>query len=173
MSGLVNVLVVVAVVAVVIVRQFRTARVDEDRRWWLLPGILAVIALRKPDLLDPAHHVASGLLLGVEVLVGLAGGAGWAWTTKMWAESDGSVWTKSGKASLGVWAGSFALRAVLYAVGAAFGVHQHSGALMLSLAAMLLVRSGIVTYRAQLLKSDAAHSASYGDGVPRYTKERV
>ncbi|MYR58434.1 DUF1453 domain-containing protein, partial [Streptomyces sp. SID625] len=33
MSGLVNVLVIVAVAALVIFRQFRARRIDADRRW--------------------------------------------------------------------------------------------------------------------------------------------
>jgi hypothetical protein len=142
MSGLVNALVIVAVVAVVIVRQFRARRIDTDRRWWLLPVILAVVALREPGILDAHHHTESALLLGVELLIGLATGAGWAWTTRLWVEEDGSVWSKSTKASGGVWIVGIALRVGLIALGAVVGVHQDSSALMLGLAATLLVRSG-------------------------------
>ncbi|SER97467.1 Protein of unknown function [Streptomyces sp. yr375] len=174
MSGLVNALVIVVVAAVVIVRQFRASRIDTDRRWWLLPAILAVITLREPDLLDARHHTASALLLGAEMIVGLAIGAAWAWTTRIWVESDGAVWSKSTKASAAVWAVGIGLRMGLFAVGALMGVHQHSSALMLGLAATLLVRSGILIWRTRSLSQAPVYATAYGDHVPRSAwKERV
>ncbi|MFB7511212.1 DUF1453 domain-containing protein, partial [Streptomyces broussonetiae] len=80
MSGLVNALVIVAVAAIVIARQFRARAINTDRRWWLLPVILAVVALREPGILDAHHRAESAVLLVVELLIGLAMGAGWAWT---------------------------------------------------------------------------------------------
>lgn len=174
MSGLVNALVIVAVVAVVIVRQFRARQIGTDRRWWLLPVILGVVALREPGLLDAHHHTTSAILLGVELVIGLATGAGWAWTTRLWAESDGSVWSKSTKASGGVWVVGIALRVGLMALGAAVGVHQDSSALMLGLAATLLVRSGVLTWRAQSFTGTAVSAPAYGFGMARPArKERV
>ncbi|HEY8980320.1 MAG TPA: DUF1453 domain-containing protein [Streptomyces sp.] len=175
MAGLVNVLVIVAVVAVVIGRQFRAAPVGPGRRWWLLPGILAVMASQQPGVLDAGHRTASAVLLGVEVLVGLVTGAGWGWTTRMWVAQDGVVWRKSGKASAGVWGIGVLLRVGLFEVGAAIGVHQSSSVLMLSLAATLLVRSGVVAWRAQQLDRTLAGPATpYGDEVSRFrTKEHV
>ncbi|MGW1378604.1 hypothetical protein ACWD6P_30680 [Streptomyces sp. NPDC002446] len=52
------------------------------------------MALRQPGLLDPHHHTSSAVLLAVELLIGLACGAGWAWTTHIWTDEDGVVWTK-------------------------------------------------------------------------------
>ncbi|MFJ2889082.1 DUF1453 domain-containing protein [Streptomyces sp. NPDC087305] len=174
MSGLVNALVIVAVVAVVIVRQFRARQIGTDRRWWLLPVILGVVALREPGLLDAHHHTASALMLGVELVIGLVTGAGWAWTTRLWVESDGSVWSKSTKASGGVWVVGIALRVGLMALGAAVGVHQDSSALMLGLAATLLVRSGVLTWRAQSFTGTAVSAPAYGFGMARPArKERV
>ncbi|MER7929910.1 DUF1453 domain-containing protein [Streptomyces sp. NPDC096057] len=174
MSGLVNALVIVAVVAVVIVRQFRARQIGTDRRWWLLPVILGVVALREPGLLDPHHHTASALLLAVELVIGLVTGAGWAWTTRLWVESDGSVWSKSTKASGGVWLVGIALRVGLVALGAAVGVHQDSSALMLGLAATLLVRSGVLAWRAQSFTGTAEFAPAYGFGMGRPArKERV
>ncbi|MDX2680698.1 CcdC protein domain-containing protein [Streptomyces soliscabiei] len=173
MSGLVNALVIVAVAVLVIGRQFRASRIDTDRRWWLLPGILAVIALREPNLLDVRHPTESALVLGAEVIVGLVMGAAWAWTTRIWVEPDGAVWSKSTKASAAVWAVGIGLRAALFAVGALMGVHQHSSALMLGLAGTLLVRSGILIWRTQSL-SQATATTAYGDHLPRSAwKERV
>jgi hypothetical protein len=174
MSGLVNALVTVAVAALVIVRQFRASRIDTDRRWWLLPGILAVMALREPDLLDTRHATASALVLGAQVIVGLFMGAAWAWTTRIWVEPDGAVWSKSTKASAAVWAVGIGLRAGVFAIGALMGIHQHSPALMLGLAGTLLVRSGILIWRTQSLNQASAPAMAYGDHLPRSAwKERV
>lgn len=167
MSGLVNVLVIVAVVALVIVRQFGARRIGTDRRWWLVPAILAVVALREPGILDPHHPTGSVLLLGAELLIGLAIGAGWAWTTRLWAAADGAVWSKSTKASAGVWIVGIALRVGLFALGALVGVHQDSSALMLGLAATLLVRSGILVWRARIFTPADGSAAAYGDGMAR------
>ncbi|MGW5772534.1 DUF1453 domain-containing protein [Streptomyces longwoodensis] len=175
MSGLVDALVIVAVAALVIARQMRAVRVDADRRWWLLPGILVVVALREPGLLDAHHHATSAVLLATELLVGLAIGAGWAWTTRLWTEPDGTVWSKSTKASAGVWLVGIAVRVGLFALGTALGVHQGSAALMIALAATLLVRSGVLVQRARWTQGPAG-SPAYGDEVsrsPRRRKERV
>lgn len=174
MSGLVNALVIVAVVAVVIGRQFRAHRIDTDRRWWVLPAVLAVVALREPCILDAHHHTESAVLLGVELVIGLATGAGWAWTTRLWVEGDGAVWSKSTKASGGVWIVGIALRVGLFALGAAVGVHQDSSALMLGLAATLLVRSGILVWRAQSVTGVAGSAPAYGFDMARAArKERA
>ena len=169
MSGLVNALLIAAVAAVVIVRQFRAGRVDTDRRWWALPGILTVLALREPDLLDADHHTASVAIVASELLVGLAVGAGWAWTTRIWIEADGAVWSKGTKASVVIWTVGIGMRAGLFACGVMVGVHQGSSALLLALGATLLVRSGILTWRVQSLHRTPASALTRanGDGVPR------
>ncbi|MGW2468846.1 DUF1453 domain-containing protein [Streptomyces bauhiniae] len=166
MSGLVDALVIVAVAVLVIGRQFRTHAIDAERRWWLAPAILAVMALRGPGIVDSHHRIESLALLVAEVAVGLATGAGWAWTTRIWRAADGVVWSRSTKASAAVWAGGIALRAGLFGLGYALGVRQDSAALMLGLAATLLVRGGITAWRARLLASSPAPAPAYGDGTP-------
>jgi len=174
MSGLVNGLAIAAVVALVLVRQFRAQPIGTGKRWWLLPVILAVVALREPGIVDAHHRTASVVLLGTELLIGLATGAGWAWTTRIWAEQDGSVWSKSTKASVTVWIVGIALRVGLFALGAAVGVHQDSSALLVALAATLLVRSGILVWRAQSIAPAAGAATAYGDHLARPArKERV
>lgn len=174
MSGLVDALLIVAVAVLVIARQFRASRIDTGRRWWLLPVILAVVALREPGLVDARHHVASVTLLAAELLTGLAVGAGWGWTTRTWSESDGAVWSKGTRATAIVWAVGIGLRVGLFALGAALGVHQDSSALLLALAATLLVRSGILVRRAQSTRPAAARPSAYGDPKFRSAgKERV
>jgi hypothetical protein len=174
MSGLVDALVILAVVVLVIARQFRTRRTTTDRSWWVVPAVLVFLALREPGLLDPDHRTLSVLLLGAELLVGLAIGVGWAWTTRMWRTPDGTVWSRSSKAGALVWTVGIALRASLFGLGAALGLHQDSSALLLALAVTLLVSSGIMVRRAQTLPPTSGQSTAYGDGMPQpLRKERV
>ncbi|MFJ3622538.1 DUF1453 domain-containing protein [Streptomyces iakyrus] len=167
MSGFVDAVVIVVVAAAVIARQFRARRIDGERRWWVLPVILVAFALREPVMLDAHHHTASALLFGAELLVGLATGAGWAWTTRIWVEPDGTVWSRSSTASVAVWAVGIGLRIGLFALGTAVGVRQDSSALLLGLAGTLLVRAGILARRGQSLRPGASLSGAYGDGATR------
>ncbi|MHB9858548.1 DUF1453 domain-containing protein [Streptomyces sp. YIM S03343] len=174
MPGLVKVLVIAAVAVLVIARQFGAREITTERRWWVLPAVLAVVALGEPGTLDAHHRTGSGVLLGAELVIGLAIGAGWAWTTRIWAEPDGAVWSRSTRASLAVWGLGIAVRVGLFALGAALGVYQNSSALMLALAATLLVRSGFLVLRAQSLTATAGPAPAYGDhGVRPARKERV
>ncbi|WP_430383114.1 DUF1453 domain-containing protein [Streptomyces sp. P10-4] len=173
MSGLVNALVIVAVGAMVITRQVRARAIDTDRRWWVLPVVLAVIALREPGVLDPHHRTESAALLAVELLIGLATGAGWAWTTRVWTAPDGVIWTKSTKASAAVWVAGIALRAGVFALGSLLGLHQDSSALLLGLAATLLVRAGILARRARFVSAVSGPAPAYGDDNRSAWKERV
>ncbi|TJZ41587.1 DUF1453 family protein [Streptomyces piniterrae] len=154
MSGSLNTLVTVVVVAMVFIRQFQAQRVTaESKNGWLIPAVLAVMALRKPGLLDSAHHTLSVVLLAAGVAIGLASGAAWAWTSRMWTDDDGGVWTKGGWATAGVWFGGMALRLGLVGIAAALGIHQGTPATMLAVAAMLLTRTGVTTWRAQSLRA--------------------
>ncbi|MEU9621193.1 MULTISPECIES: DUF1453 domain-containing protein [unclassified Streptomyces] len=172
MSGLVNVLVIVAVVAVVVVRQCSARRISDDRRWWILPGILLVVSLRDHGLVDAHHEALSVAVLGAELAVGLATGAGWGWTSRLWREADGSLWSKGTKATVLVWTGGLALRAALYGAAALMGIHQGSAALMSALAVTLAVRSGVLMWRAGQMSPAYGGSA---DGMSSQSawKDRV
>jgi hypothetical protein len=101
MSGFTDVLVALAVVALIVVRQIRPQPAG-SRRWWLVPAVLVLLVLREPGTVDGRHQVASVLLLTVELVTGLLMGAAWAWTSRMWTEPDGSVWVRGTKATLAV-----------------------------------------------------------------------
>ncbi len=161
MSGLVNVVVIVAVIALVVVRQCSARRISGDQRWWVLPGILLVMALRDPGLVDRHHETLSVVVLGTELVVGLVTGAAWGWTARLWRAEDGALWSKGTKATVYVWTGGLVLRVALYGAAAALGIHQGSSALMMALAVTLLVRGGVLARRA------AGISASYGDAADR------
>ncbi|MER5686289.1 DUF1453 domain-containing protein [Streptomyces sp. NPDC002205] len=159
MSGLVNALLIVAVVAFVVVRQCSARRISDDRRWW----ILLVMSLREPGLMDPHREALSVEVLGAEPAVGLVTGAGWGWTARLWREPDGSLWSKGTKATVFVWTGGLVLRAALYGAAALMGIHQDSAALMTALAVTLLVRSGVLTWRARQVRPAYGGAA---DGMP-------
>ncbi|REK86069.1 DUF1453 family protein [Streptomyces inhibens] len=153
MSGLLNIVVITAAVAFVFIRQFKAQRItSEGKKWWLIPVVLTVMAVRQGSLLDAAHPTASAALLAVELLIGLACGTGWAWTTRIWTDADGAVWTKGGWAAAGVWLCGMALRVGLMGIAAVMGIHQSSAATMLSVAAMLLTRAGVTAWRAQAVQ---------------------
>ncbi|MFD6437739.1 DUF1453 domain-containing protein [Streptomyces venezuelae] len=162
MSGLTNALVICAVVVLVVVRQFKAQEIGTDRRWWLIPAVLVFMAVREPGLIDPQHRVTSVTLLAAELLVGLAMGAGWARTSHVWTEPDGTAWSKGTKATAVVWAVGIGLRAGLFGIGSLLHVRQGTPGLMLALAATLLVRSGLLILRA------GTRPAAYGmaDAAP-------
>ncbi|MEV8569251.1 DUF1453 domain-containing protein [Streptomyces sp. NPDC051322] len=147
-STLTDALVMVAVVALVLVRQFRPQQITHDRRWWLIPAVLVFFALRQHGLLDAHHRTESVALIAAELLTGLAVGAAWAWTTKVWTEPDGSAWARGTKATAAVWVLGIGIRLGVAGIAALAGVKLGSGALLLALAASLLVRSGVLVWRA-------------------------
>ncbi|GAA1981759.1 DUF1453 family protein [Kitasatospora viridis] len=151
MTNVVNIIVILGVVAFIVSRQFRAQQINPNRRFWLVPIILAVVALRDPHVIDRTHEGAAvALLLGSVVLV-LVMGLVWGWTVRLWRASDGSVWMKGTVATVGAWSGLIAMRVGLYGLGAALHVHQSSSALLLTLGALLLSRSLVVNWRARSL----------------------
>ncbi|MEU9320353.1 DUF1453 domain-containing protein [Streptomyces sp. NPDC048295] len=172
MSGLVNVLVIGAVITAVVVRQCSARQISDDRRWWILPAILLVLSVREPGLVDPRHVPLSMAVLGAELTAGLMTGAGWGWTTRLWREADGSLWSKGTRATGFVWAGGLALRAALYGAAALMGMHQGSAALLSALAVTLAARGGVLMWRAA--RMDPAYGGSVGRMVSRPVwKDRV
>ncbi|MFJ2773123.1 DUF1453 domain-containing protein [Streptomyces sp. NPDC087300] len=150
MSGLANAVVICAVVVLVVARQFKAQQIGADRRWWVIPAVLVFMAVRDPDLIDHHHQASSVALLAAELLVALAMGVGWARTSHVWTEADGTQWSKGTKATALVWAVGIGLRVGLFGLGVALDVHQGGPALMLALAATLLVRSGLLMQRANV-----------------------
>ncbi|MGW1845879.1 DUF1453 domain-containing protein [Streptomyces sp. NPDC001966] len=173
MSGLVNVLVIGAVIAVVVVRQCSAQQITDDRRWWILPGVLLVLSLREPGPVDPRHAVLSVAILGAELVVGAVTGAGWAWTTRLWREADGSLWSRGTRATAFVWTAGLALRAALYGAAALMGIRQGTAALLAALAVMLAARGCALMWRTGQMRpayggsayGGSAHGGSaYGGG---------
>ncbi|MFE9427252.1 DUF1453 domain-containing protein [Kitasatospora sp. NPDC006697] len=152
MAALVNVIIIVAVLVLVAGRQLQARKVDLGRRFWVLPVVLAVIALRDPKVIDHAHEGTAIALLAGSVVLVLVMGVVWGWTVRIWRAADGSVWAKGTAATIAAWSGLIAVRVGLYATGAVLHVHQSSSALLLTLGVLLLTRSLVVNWRARLLE---------------------
>ncbi|MFJ9843856.1 DUF1453 domain-containing protein [Kitasatospora sp. NPDC101155] len=152
MPAVANLLVIAAVTVLVVQRQMRVQRLDTERRFWLLPLILGVLALRDPQIIDHQHTVLSAALLAAGMVAVLAMGTVWGWTVRIWRAADGTVLLKGTKATLAAWGGMIAIRIGLYALGSALGVHQAGSTLMLGMAVLLLIRSLVVNFRARTLE---------------------
>jgi hypothetical protein len=112
MPGIARAALIAAVIVIVLVRQFRPQKITEDaRRWWVLPVVLGFLALREPGLIDHDHRLAAAALLAVEILVGVATGAAWGWTSRVWVDGSGAVWIQGAKTTAAVWAGAVVCRA--------------------------------------------------------------
>ncbi|MET9362393.1 DUF1453 domain-containing protein [Streptomyces sp. NPDC006632] len=171
MSAL-NVLVAVAVVVLILVRQFKPQQVaGSGRTWWLVPAVLAFFAVKDGGLIDHQHQAGSLTLLCAELVTGVLMGVGWAWTSRMWTESDGTVWSRGTKATAGIWVLGIALRVGLAALGALAGIHMGTGAILLALAASLIVRGGILMWRAQ--PALAPYGTAAASPAPQMWKDRV
>ncbi|MFH8348332.1 DUF1453 domain-containing protein [Streptomyces sp. NPDC018045] len=156
MSGSLNVLVVIAVIAViavVAVRQLKPRRLTaQGKSWWLIPAVLTFLAVREPGLIDSAHPTGSTVLLAVGVALGLLTGAAWAWTTRIWTDADGEVWSAGRAVTAVAWVVGAGLRFALYGVAVSAGVHLGTQATLLTVAATLLARTGAMVWRAQSLR---------------------
>ncbi|MDI5973029.1 DUF1453 family protein [Streptomyces sp. SL13] len=147
LSGPTDILIAVAVVALVLVRQLRARRVAEGRSWWILPAVLVYLGLEQGGVLDSRHEAASAGLLAAEMVIGAGMGVLWALTTRIWRDEAGTAWMKGTKTTALAWAGGIALRIALAWLGSVMGVHEGRGALMLALAVTLLIRKGVVAWR--------------------------
>ncbi|MEU3567245.1 DUF1453 domain-containing protein [Kitasatospora sp. NPDC036755] len=152
MTTFVNLLVVAAALVLVARRQMRAQRLDSERRFWLLPLILGVLALRDPQIIDHQHTALSVALLAAGLVAVLGMGSVWGWTVRLWRAADGSVMAKGTKATVAAWIGMIAIRIGLFGIGAALHVHQSGSSLMLGMAVLLLVRSLVVNWRARALE---------------------
>ncbi|MFD9126513.1 DUF1453 domain-containing protein [Kitasatospora sp. NPDC059571] len=147
LSALANVLIALAVVVLVVGRQMKARRIDTGGRFWLVPLVLAVVALRDPALIDRGHRAAALAVLAGSLVTVLAMGCVWGWTVRLWQEADGTVWAKGTGATLAAWAGMIVLRIGWYALGGALHVRQGTDVLLLSLAGLLLVRGAVLKLR--------------------------
>lgn len=150
MHGVINGLIVLAVVVLVITRRFQRRRVDE-RRMLVIPLVIAGIGIAQGNAIDVHHTELSAVLLAVEISAALLLGLGLGATMRLWRESDGVQWSKGTWATFAVFLASVAVRAGLYAVGYAAGVRPGSGTVLLSVAAWLLAQNAVIAWRSREL----------------------
>lgn len=150
MNSPANVALAILVVIYVVARQFRPRLVGGDnRRMLAIPAVLAFLALRDGNLVDRAHETTGAALLVVSIVLEVGMGFAWGFTTRIWRDQAGQVWSRGTRATAFAWVGMLLVRVLLYVVGTALGVATGQGALLLSLAAVLLVRTAVVTWRAR------------------------
>ena len=152
MSSAENIALIAAVVVWVVVRQFQARQFSGNARQMLiLPAVLAYLGLRTHNLLDPHHQATAAALLILGLVVEVGMGVVWGFTTRVWRAENGAIWAKGTKATAFAWVGMVLIRVALAALGSALGVASGEGGVLLSLAALLLVRSAVVTWRAREL----------------------
>ncbi len=151
-AGLTDAVVGVAILALVIVRQFRARRIAHGKSWWLLPAVLVLLSLRHGGWVDPRHESVSVLLLAAEMVIGICLGATWALTMRIWRDESGQAWAKGTRTTAVIWTTGIAVRIGLGALGAMAGVRESSGGIMLALAVTLLIRTGVLVRRAAELE---------------------
>ncbi|MFE2111414.1 DUF1453 domain-containing protein [Kitasatospora sp. NPDC059463] len=144
---------VVAVSVLVLQRQMRARRLDTERRFRVLPVVLAAVALRDPQLLDRRDTAWSAVLVGCGLLAVLAAGSVWGRTVRIWrGGADGALWVRGTAATAAAWGGLLAVRFGLFGIGEVMHLHQSGSALLLGLALLLLVRTLVVNWRARALE---------------------
>jgi membrane protein CcdC involved in cytochrome C biogenesis len=152
MSTVITALIAVAVVVLVIIRRFSSQPVNE-RRYLILPIILIVIGVRDGKLISGQHATTSAVLLVAEIVVAVAMGLAIGFTTRVWRDDGGRLWSKGTKATAGVFAGSLLLRGAMYGIGAALGVHTGTGTILVYVAIWLLAQYVAIVWRASRLES--------------------
>ncbi|MFI6346205.1 DUF1453 domain-containing protein [Streptomyces sp. NPDC050560] len=165
MSGLTTVLIALAVIALVVVRLTRAQQVSGQGRWWVVPVVLIFVGAREPGVYDPHHAAGSVALLAAGLVVSVLVGLGWGYTSRLWRADDGTVWARGSAAAIGIWAVGVALRGGLMGLGALFGIHEGSGALLLALAPSLLLRSMVLIHRSSALSPGDGSAPAYGGRV--------
>ncbi|NVI87897.1 DUF1453 domain-containing protein [Actinomadura sp. BRA 177] len=150
MNTLDNVLLGLAVLALVLYRQLRTRSVDE-RRMYTVPLVLAVVAVAQGGLIDSGHLAPSLGLFAGEAVAAVGLGVLRAVTVRLWREHDGTLWRRGTGWTLAAWLVSVAIRAAFVGAGYAAGIKPAAGGVLLFLAVTLLVQSLVVGRRARRL----------------------
>ncbi|MFI8433886.1 DUF1453 domain-containing protein [Streptomyces sp. NPDC079020] len=172
MSGLFNVLVIVAVITPVVVRPFPARRVAGDRRWWLLPGVLLVLVAREDGPTDPHHEALSIAVLVSGLLAGPVTGAGRGWTARLRSERDGTLGSAGTRATVFVWSGAVAPRAAPAGAAVLTGIRRGRAAVMAVLSAMLFARGGTLVRWARPMSLPYGVAAAGISAQPAW-KDRV
>ncbi|MFC5909083.1 DUF1453 domain-containing protein [Streptacidiphilus monticola] len=161
MNSAASTLLVIAAVVLVLARQLTARRVGDDwRKAFVLPVVLAAVALEDGHLIDPAHRPLAVGFLVVGLILEAALGAVWGLTTRLWRDESGALWAKGTLLSLLAWIGMVVVRAGLYGAGHALGLAQGQGDLLLALAVLVAVRGVVLRLRAQAVAPAYGGSAN-------------
>ncbi|HEU5024800.1 MAG TPA: hypothetical protein VFV01_07740 [Spirillospora sp.] len=154
-----NVLIALAVLALVLYRQLRARPVGE-RRLYTLPAVLAVIGIAQGGLLDDAHAALSVALLAAEAVAAIAFGVLRAVTVRLWREKDGALWRRGTGWTLAAWLVSILSRVGFLAAGHALGLKLGSSVFLVFLALTLIVQNLLVAWRGRRIGGTAPASVA-------------
>ncbi|MEU5257317.1 hypothetical protein [Amycolatopsis sp. NPDC021455] len=155
MNSSVNIVVGLAVLALLVWRQTRKRTVREDSRPVVLVILLVLGILQLTTYLKGVSATASVItLLVVTLLLGAGFGAVRAWSVRLWRE-DGQLWRQGNWLTVALWLVGFAVHIGLDALfdGVAHGLG--AGSILLYLAVSLGVQRLFVQSRAGRLGSFA------------------
>ncbi len=138
-----------AVLVLVIVRQTRVRRIDRGRKLWITPLVLAVISF-DGGLLDPRHRLFSAAFLAVSGVLALATGVLRGVTVRVWRDIEGVLWTQGTRWTLAAWVLSIALRAGVEGAQYLAGLPLRYNTFVLFLALTLAGQNAVVAWRAGL-----------------------
>jgi len=147
-----SVLIGLAVLALVIRNQLRSAAVT-PRRTYLMPlvlvayGIGMVITQDHGRFLDPAHETLSAVLLAVELVAGVLLGVLRAATVTVWRDPRGTLWRRGNGWTVAAWIGSILVRVAFVAGTAYLGVRSGTGLFMVFFAVTLLAQNLYIEWR--------------------------
>ncbi|QKG21187.1 DUF1453 domain-containing protein [Actinomadura verrucosospora] len=154
-----NVLIGLAVLALVVYRQLRARPVGE-RGPYTVPAVLAVIGVAQGGLLDDAHPALSVALLAGEAAAAIAFGALRAATVRLWRENDGALWRRGTGWTLAAWLVSILSRVGFLAAGHALGLTVSPSLFLVFLALTLIVQNLLVARRGRRVSGTAAASVA-------------
>jgi FtsH-binding integral membrane protein len=148
MDMLLNVLIALAVLALVLYRQLSARRVDDTRTSYRMPLLLGVVGIAQGGIVDMGHPALSVVLLAAEAVAAVAFGALRAATMRVWRDETNALWRKGTGWTLAAWLLSIASRVGLIALAHVLGVRQGTGGLLLFFGLTLLAQNAIVAWRA-------------------------
>ncbi len=146
-SGILNAVLVLALVAWVLYRQ-TIARPVSARSLWLLPGILVVIGVAAISNVNKGNLSTTAITyLGIDLVSSVALGALRGCFVRVFAR-DGVMWRQGGAITIALWLVAIGVRVVIAILASHAGVGNVSdAALEVALGMSLLAQNGVVALR--------------------------
>lgn len=157
LSSLPVVLLLAAVAALVIVRQFQ----DRPLRVWLLLGVPAgLLLLGGRPIVNARESTSAHVVLAIDVALALGFGVWRGWSFRIWRGQDGEPRRQGTRLTFALWLASILARGGLTALDRTTGAEKSASyqQLPFMLGATLLAQSAVILWRASQLATAAAES---------------